>query len=122
MNRIKEKITRWFTFKIFMICSFVLMLAFTAALANDRNEAKNSNNSSTISESDFKRMILESKFDTSGFNLDFKKHLESIPAINNSYEFRIMTIPLINGFEGVKVGNGQRVFKKQRKINLNNKR
>ncbi len=122
MKRIKEKIKHWFTFKIFMMCSFVLMLTSVAASANEGNDAIKANNSISISESDFKRMILERKVDTSGFNLDFKQDLESMPALNNSYEFRIMTIFLSQGFEGVKAGNGQRIFKKQRKINLNNKR
>lgn len=114
MKRIKFDKIQCNSFGKFGIWNLIFFMTFTVAAANDRVDATIAKNNITITENDFKRMVLDSKTDSVLFNLELKKHLASNPLWNNGYEFMIITIPISDGFEGIRAGNGQRIFNKTR--------
>jgi hypothetical protein len=98
MKGIRIEAEHLFRFK-FMICSGLLMLVFATVSANEKGDVAASENQVTISEFDFKRMVLEGNIDTLSYKPQLGKHLWTYPSGNDRDEFVIMRIPFSTGFE-----------------------
>lgn len=91
-----------------------LLLVYLSASANEKGEARNVENQISISEADFKRMILEEELDTLTIDMRLGAQFWATPARRYSEEFVIMQIPFSKGFKGVKPVKGVKIFNIQR--------
>ena len=100
----------------------LLMLMFSVyALANENNGASASEKHISITEFDFKNMVLDGKSDSLAIRLHLKKYLEPTRSWNFENEFMILTIPVNKGLKGPKPGNGKMISRKQKSKKWNKK-
>jgi hypothetical protein len=114
----RKEISKWNQVSKIMIGLLVLIIAnLSVSAANEKGKEIAPKNQITISELEFRHMVLGQDEDSVAQKINLGQHLWSAPGWDHRYDFVIKRIPVSTGMEKLRSGEGRMLFNKKRRKN-----